>query len=291
MQDELRDYVPDVSFELIPIKNLVSNQEYQRGLSSAHIKRMVENFDLHQINLVKVSRRNGINLVMNGQHTIETVAAKSGSRETPVWCMIYCDLVYQTEADIFANQMRYTKSLSPYDVFIANVEAGHDEQLMIKSLVESYQMCIAQSSNCLRGICAVSALERIFEKYGYHTLDQTLYLIISTWEGDAVSFSGNMLRGVAKLMNSFGDKLKQDLFVERLGRISPKEITRCAKERRNGSLGFAEALLVYYNKKTKCPLRWNSLYHDDADNTDEDEDRFTPDTEERNNGTEGNMMS
>ncbi len=35
--DPYSSYVPNVHFEKIPIKNLVSNQEYQRNLSQAHI--------------------------------------------------------------------------------------------------------------------------------------------------------------------------------------------------------------------------------------------------------------
>lgn len=261
MNEKLKAYVPDVEFELIPIKNLVSNQDYQRNLSQTHITRMVANFDIHQINLVKVSRRDGVNLVMNGQHTIETVAAISGSRDTPVWCMIYQDLDYQSEADIFANQMKYSKALSAYEVYAAHIEAGHDEQLLIKSLVESYNYHITSNSHDAHSICAVSALENILEKYGYHVLDQTVYLIASTWEGDPMSFSGSMLKGVAKLLDSFGDEIKQDEFVERMGRISPKEIIRSAKEHRNGILGYAEALLTFYNRKLKQPLNYNKLYH------------------------------
>ena len=89
---------------------------------------------------MKVSRRNGVNYVFNGQHTVEIVALASGSRETPVWCMIYDDLNYEHEADIFANQMKFVKPLRPYEVFMANVEAGNQEQLMIKDLVESYSL-------------------------------------------------------------------------------------------------------------------------------------------------------
>ena len=77
MIDELRDYVPNVHFELIPIRDLVSNQEYQRNLSWGHVKKAIENFDLNQINPIKVSRRNGTNYVFNGQHTAEIVAAVS----------------------------------------------------------------------------------------------------------------------------------------------------------------------------------------------------------------------
>ena len=119
--DDLSIYVPNVHFEQIPIKNLVSDQEYQRNLSVKHVRKAAENFDLYQINPVKVSRRNGINYVFNGQHTIEIVAMVSGSRDTPVWCMIYDDLEYSHEADIFANQMKYVKPLLPYEIFIANL--------------------------------------------------------------------------------------------------------------------------------------------------------------------------
>ena len=166
-------FVPNVHFEQIPIKNLVSNQEYQRTLSTAHVERAAEHFDLHQINPVKVSRRNGVNYVFNGQHTIEIVALVSGSRDTPVWCMIYDDLEYENKADIFANQMKYVKPLKPYEVFMANVEAENSKQLIIKDLVESYSLTIGQVKN-YGVICAVSALERIYDKFGYHVLDTVL---------------------------------------------------------------------------------------------------------------------
>lgn len=54
MQD-LSRFVPNVHFEQIPIKNLVSNQEYQRPLSQAQVEKAIEDFDLNQINPVKVS--------------------------------------------------------------------------------------------------------------------------------------------------------------------------------------------------------------------------------------------
>ncbi len=45
--------------------------------------------------------------------------------------MIYDDLEYTHEADIFANQQKYVKPLTPYDIFAANIEAGNEEQLTI----------------------------------------------------------------------------------------------------------------------------------------------------------------
>jgi hypothetical protein len=54
------------------------------------------------------------------------------------------------------------------------------------------------------GICAVGALENIYDKYGYDVLDRVLRLIIMTWEGEQKSFSANMMNGLARLLNSFG---------------------------------------------------------------------------------------
>lgn len=248
--DDYSMFVPNVHFEQIPIKNLVSNQDYQRSLSRTHIARAAKNFDLYQINPVKVSRRDGINYVFNGQHTIEIVALVSGSRETPVWCMIYDDLCYEHEADIFANQQKYVKSLQPYEVFMANIEAGNDEQLMIRSLIESYGLTLGTKKGH-NVICAISTLEAIYERQGYHGLSRVLQLIIGAWEGDLNSFSANILNAVARLIAIYGDSLDDDIFIDRLGAISVKQLTRNAKDRRPGSMGYAEVMVIEYNGKRK----------------------------------------
>lgn len=257
--DDYSYFVPKVHFELIPIKNLVSNQEYQRNLSIPHVRRTVANFNLYQVNPVKVSRRDGVNYVFNGQHTIEIIATVSESRDTPVWCMIYDDLDYMQEADIFANQQKFVKPLVPYEVFMANVEAGNDVQLIIKSLVESYGLVIS-SSKVPGGVCAIASLEYIHERFGFHVLDRALRLCVGTWEGDESSLSANMLKGVAQLIVAYGDALKDDVFKEKLSRFSAREIGRTAKERKAGALGYAEAMLLAYNKKLKAPLRLAKLY-------------------------------
>lgn len=70
-----------------------------------------------------------------------------------------------------------------------------------------------------------------------------------------------MLNGLARLIYAYGDNLKEDMFKDKLSRISIKELVRSASERRVGSLGFAEAMLIFYNKKTHATaLKWDLLY-------------------------------
>ena len=254
MSEDIMRFVPRVNFEMIPIKNLVSNQDYQRNLSTKHVQKAAANFDLYQVNPVKVSRRDGINYVFNGQHTIEIVALVSGSRETPVWCMVYEDLEYTREADIFANQMKYTKPLSPYEIFMANIEAGSDEQIIIRDLIESCGLLISAKSGP-GNVRAVGSLEYIYRKYGYQVLERTISLDIGTWEGVPQSLSANMLKGIARLIVVYEGELKDETFKEKLGIISCKEITQEAKMRKAGSMGFTETLLNYYNKKKRYSFR------------------------------------
>ena len=125
--------------------------------------------------------------------------------------MIYDELIYEHEADIFANQQKFVKRLSPYEVFTANLEAGNDDQLIIKDLLESYGLSLGtKKAPCV--ICAVSTLEQIYQNHGYHMLNRVLRLCAGTWEGDANSFSANILNGITRLVFAFGDQLNDEIF-------------------------------------------------------------------------------
>ena len=91
-------------------------------------------------------------------------------------------------------------------------------------------------------------------------LDRVLKLIVMTWEGEQKSFSANILNGLARLLYSFSDEIKDDIFKEKLGEVSIKELVRTAKDRRAGSLGYAETMLIFYTKKMKNPPAWSKLY-------------------------------
>lgn len=175
--------------------------------------------------------------------------------------MVYDELEYEQEADIFANQQKFVKKLLLYEIFLANIEAGNDEQLIIKALVESFNLRICGNSKpgC---VCCVATLEDLYRKFGYDILQRSLRLCVTTWEGDVDSLTSNILRGIARLVVAYGDGLKDDMFAEKVGRFSPREISRTARERKAGSIGYSEAMLTLYNKKSssKGTLKWAELY-------------------------------
>ena len=181
------------------------------------------------------------------------MALVAGSRDAPVWCRVQDDLDYKREADIFAKQQRHTKPPSPYEIFNAHIEADNQTQVILKSLLESCGLKITHKPayGC---ICAVSTLQSLFIKYGYEILDRALRLIVTAWEGDSQSLSSNMLKAVTRMVATFGDELNDEKFIQQTGSYTPREVTRTAKERRQGSLGYAMVLLEYYNKRSKGGL-------------------------------------
>lgn len=261
--DNFNDLLPKVHFEQIQIKNLIPQVGYQRVLSKAHVKKTAENFNPYQINPVKVSRREGKNYVVNGQHTIEVIALVSKSRETSVWCMVYDNLTYEEEAEIFATQQKYTRYLSSYDIFNAEIEAGNEEASIIKSVVESYNLTV--SSNQIPGaICAIATLESIYESYGYEILDATLGLCIATWQGEKNSLSSYVLKAVAILLVAFQGEIKETLFKEKLQFTPIIQISKSAKLLQESSnikgYGYALAMLNIYNSRLSNPLDAAKLF-------------------------------
>ena len=65
-----------------------------------------------------------------------------------------------------------------------------EKQMMINDLVRSYGLEISPSKKP-GTICAVWALEYIYDKYGYLILDATLRLTLATWESETNSLSAN----------------------------------------------------------------------------------------------------
>ena len=103
-------------------------------------------------------------------------------------------------------------------------------------------------------------MERIYDKYGLEVLDNTIKLDVATWEGEKNSFSGKMLNGIAKILVTYGDSINEDVFKDKVGQVSVKQIIRTAKERRAGYMGIAETIVIEYNNKNKHRLSLRQLY-------------------------------
>lgn len=89
--------------ERIPISDLVYSSNIPTKLLSLPINSPIVDDDKMHIPPVVVYRREGINYIVNGQHTIDIVVSITGSRDTAIWCKVYEDVSFEREEDLFPN--------------------------------------------------------------------------------------------------------------------------------------------------------------------------------------------
>ena len=78
---------------------------------------------------------------------------------------------------------------------------------------------------------------------------------------------------MTRFLVAYGTDVRDEVFKEKLSQISIKELTRNAKDRRAGSLGYAEAMVISYNsRRTSGVLKMEKLYAKKKKNAKEDED-------------------
>ena len=96
----------------------------------------------------------------------------------------------------------------------------------------------------------LTAMERIYDRYGRSVLDSTIRLAIATWEGEKNSLSSNILSGLSRIIATYGDDINEDTFKDKVGQQSVKQILRTGKDRGGGQIGCAEAMILEYNGKS-----------------------------------------
>ena len=156
--------------------------------------------------------------------------------------------------------------------------ASTAEQMMRRSDTageNEYQLCILGGYTC-----STLAIEGIL--YDIKELPN-VDLSHTWWDQTAMrdlSIANSMFFATGALSTAIDDftfcvLFNKELFKEKVGVMSVKQLSRTAKERGAGSLGYAEAMLVAYNRKCKYSLRWSKLHERKADASDElEEDAF-----------------
>ena len=75
-----------------------------------------------------------------------------------------------------------------------------------------------------------------------------------------MSLTSGMLKGIALVVHAYGSSLNDETFKEHLRRISAKALARLARDRRPGSMGYAEAIVINYSGRNKKKLSLQKLY-------------------------------
>lgn len=249
-------------FEVLPIKHLFVDGDYQRPLTT-FVEKIEKKFDPALVGTLVTSERTKTKFaVVDGQTRMEAMTRR-GLSHAP--CLVYEGLTPADEADLFSRLQTERRGMASVSRFRAQVMAKDPFAIEVKETTERAGFTIDFMGKMPNAIPAVSALETVYRgmrsanakpPYDPELLIETLGIIKAAWPKlPDESRGANMIRGLGLFLIE-NDHIDQDRLTRQLGKVQPSELGRRADQLREGrgmtgkSPGYmAEAIMAQYRKR------------------------------------------
>ena len=242
----------------LPNGDLCIDSKYAEGVSSRKVRKIVDEFDWHMVNPVKVSVRDGKLHVFDGRATLMAIREFFEREDVPVKCTVFFNLKEADEARFYAVQDdNRTKLSMPYK--LRALETAKDP-VVISFLSETRDAGFEIELGDKRGrngkISAVCAAYDAYLRLGENQYRNMLILAKKTWGGQSWSITKNMISGLTVFvnMNSSGGKAEYDAeyFIDIMGTVGPEDLRSAARRHKDMTMGtaYGKAIDWYYRHKT-----------------------------------------
>lgn len=195
---------------------------YQDRPSKAHIREMVDNFDLDALGLIHVSERTDKSLwLVDGQHRLAVLREFLGdgweSQHTEA--IVYSDLSREDEAWLYVH-LNNIKPKRPFARFHARLAYGEHIAVSVQKIANEIGFAISDGTGALS---CVGALEGIFigmrarnSQEGPLNLKRTLGAVAKAWGIKAPHPNGNIIEGLGLFFERFGNEIDHERLVHKL---------------------------------------------------------------------------
>lgn len=235
-------------------KDLVSSQPYQRDIDQKEVAYLVSNFDPHKFGVIKVSYRDGVYYVFDGQHRITAFKIVNGNRDGFVRCEVHYGLTYEDEARYFADQYLGAKKVDIVYRWRALFEAKEEPVYTIVTSVRAVGIEVKfTKSKAANRIIAFKQLNDMWNKAKSEETLRILTLLKKTWETDINGFDGNIILGMREFFLTYSEEIVDETFVKQMKKVSPAIIvTEGRKDMLSkDGLNFAKVIWSKYNNGLK----------------------------------------
>ena len=212
------------------IRETFKDDTYARPLNVAHVAKIKVDFRWSLFGRPWVSQREtNLFAVVDGNHRIAAVRELHGDKiEIPV--IVLTGLTKADEAYIFGEAQKNRLTISPLQIFRADIEARNEEALAIRQILAERGLEFASSGTrtpiAAKHLRAVTTVRRIFRQ---GVLKQTLDVLMSAWPNEVEAFGNNQLQGVGAFLQGYPDADTERLVIV-LRRRSPVEFERFVKD-------------------------------------------------------------
>lgn len=239
-------------FKLIKAKDITVDHLYQRGIQKPMIREIINNFDYHRVDCVKVVYRDGQYFAFDGQQTTTGLRTKFGDNYL-VPCLIYYDVpTWVDEAILFegTNSKVSRKAVGIRDLWTSKLNRGDEKAMNIQRILERHHMMLyAKTSSGVKGrVVALDAIDKTYDKLGDQKFEEMIEILDKAWHGAPDSLTAPMLRGMAKFVDTFYGKYDKKRLISKLGRpTSIGQIISGGSSGRKGEKKYAAEIAYVYN--------------------------------------------
>lgn len=247
--------IPPYQLMVIHSSKLVYPRElYQRGIDRERVEKIAAEFNEYIANEPKVSYRDGIFYMIDGQHTTEGRIERNGGEHLPILCKVYTGLTAEQEAMLFAEQTGHSAPLTAGMRIRAKI-AGGDK--LSKAFLEAtnrmgvgidyYQQCSDYRIGC------VGTAFDLYKKMGEKHYCEALRLIVAAWNGRADSLRAENMRGMVHFVELYHGQYNETRLLAALRSIHPIEIYRVGNDNPAKLRGWKKYVFpIYTAYNVKC---------------------------------------
>lgn len=235
-------------------KDLVSSQPYQRDIDQKEVAYLVSNFDPHKFGVIKVSYRDGVYYIFDGQHRVTAFKIINGNQDGFVRCEVHYGLTYEDEAKYFADQYLGAKKVDIVYRWRALFEAKEEPVYTIVTSVRAVGIEVKfTKSKAANRIIAFKQLNDMWNKAKSEETLRILTLLKRTWETDINGFDGNIILGMREFFITYSEEIVDEIFIKQMKKVSPSTIVVEGKKDMlsKGGLNFAKVIWNKYNNGLK----------------------------------------
>ncbi len=206
---------------------VVPRELYQRRFNDRCAQLIARNFDERIANEPKVSYRDGVYYVFDGQHTIAARKHLNGDEDLEVKCKVYFGLSAQEEALLFAQQTGYSKALSSGARLRALIAGNDRVALAFKAATEDagIELDYDQSTGKHRLGCVRTAMVA-YIRMGEARYKEAMELLDTAWGGAPDSYRSANITAFTRFVELYHGEYDCQRLLTRLARVDPLTIYR-----------------------------------------------------------------
>lgn len=236
---------------------VIERDKYQRKQSDEKINQIVASWDERIANEPKVSLRDGVYHVFDGQHTILAREALNDNHPVKILCKVYYGLTEQDEADLFAKQTGRSSKPSPGERHRAEMYAGNENAIAFSNATKKAGLSIDDKGTRHKmHISCIGTAKRAYEKMGEKLYVEAMSIIASAWKGKPDSLRYEIVKAVTEFVQHYHDLYDKDVLMSALKGKKPLVIRNKIKTdcEHPENIKYAYQIVAAYNAKSEKPL-------------------------------------